>query len=122
MDIESFRLYCLSKLGSEECFPFDEETLVFKVMGKMFALCNLSYQPMRANLKSDPDYAMELREAHPGQIIPGFHMNKKHWNTVYLEDGLRDKLIMELIDNSYALVVSKLTKKAKAELKELEGE
>lgn len=120
MDIESFRLYCLSKLGSEECFPFDEQTLVFKVMGKMFALCGLEHIPMRVNLKADPDYALELRELHPEHIIPGYHMSKKHWNTVYLEEGLEDRLIAELIDHSYDLVVTKLTKKAKAELKNLE--
>ncbi len=119
MDIESFRMYCLSKLGSEECFPFDEDTLVFKVLGKMFALCGLSQIPLRVNLKSDPDYAVELRESFPEQIIPGWHMNKKHWNTVYLEDGLENSLIKELVDNSYDLVVAKLPKKDKERLKQL---
>jgi len=73
-----------------------------------------------AKLKADPDYALELRELHPEHIIPGYHMSKKHWNTVYLEEGLEDRLIAELIDHSYDLVVAKLTKKAKAELKNLE--
>ncbi len=119
MDIESFRLYCLSKLGAEECFPFDESTLVFKVMGKMFALCALERLPAQANLKADPDYSVELRESYPDLIIPGFHMNKLHWNTVLIEEGLDDSLIKELVDQSYALVVSKLTKKNKAALAEL---
>ncbi len=115
MNIEEIREYCISKSGVEETFPFDETTLVFKVMGKMFALLPLQSENCRINLKCDPDRALELRESHH-QIIPGFHMNKKHWNTVILEDGLKRVLLMELIDHSYELVVSKLTKKLKAEL------
>lgn len=119
MNIEAFREHCLSYPGTEETFPFDEVTLVFKVMGKMFALISLNSDPRRCNLKADPEWAEELRESHH-QIIPGFHMNKKHWNTVYLEDGLEEGLIVELIKHSYDLVVSKLTKKLKAELAELQ--
>lgn len=118
MDIESFREYCIVKPGVEECFPFDETTLVFKVMGKMFALLPLDREIPSANLKADPDWSVELRESH-FQIIPGFHMSKKHWNTVSIDDGLDDKFICELIDHSYDLVVSKLTKKLKAELEAL---
>ena len=110
MDIESFHAYCLSKKGVEETFPFDENTLVFKVMGKMFALTNLKAEVFRVNLKCDPEKAVELREEHPA-IIPGWHMNKKHWNTVYFEEGLEDTLLIELINHSYDLVVKGLKKK-----------
>ena len=119
MNIEDFRIYCLSKAGTEECLPFDDSTLVFKVMGKMFALAGLEYESARVNLKADPDWSVELREHH-FQITPGYHMSKKHWNTVYIEDGLDDKFICELIDHSYDLVVSKLTKKLRTELENLE--
>ncbi len=118
MNIEVFRELCLSMKGAEETFPFDEVTLVFKVMGKMFALLPLDDVPPRANLKADPEWSESLRENHH-QIIPGWHMNKKHWNTVYLEDGLEDNLIAEMVKHSYDLVVSKLTKKLKAELEAL---
>jgi len=118
MDIEYFRDYCLSKKACEETFPFDEVTLVFKVMGKMFALVPLNNEMPSANLKADPEWSIELRESHH-QITPGFHMNKKHWNTVLLEDGLNDKLIIQMIDHSYDLVVSKLTKANKEVLKNL---
>jgi len=118
MNIETFREYCISKKGCEETFPFDEVTLVFKVMGKMFALLPLDEVVAKCNLKADPDWSIELREAHH-EITPGFHMNKKHWNTVLLEEGLSDKLIVQMIDHSYDLVVSKLTRKLKAELENL---
>jgi len=118
MDIEAFREYCIAKAGVEECFPFDETTLVFKVMGKMFALAGLEYESARVNLKADPDWSVELREHH-FQIIPGYHMSKKHWNTVYIEDGLDDGLIGRMIKHSYDLVVSKLTKKIQKELSNL---
>jgi len=115
VNIEEFREHCLAFPGTEESFPFDETTLVFKVMGKMFALNALNADPPRVNLKADPEWSEELRESHH-QITPGFHMNKKHWNTVHIEDGLEDELIAEMIKHSYDLVVSKLTKKLKAEL------
>ncbi|WP_324023956.1 MmcQ/YjbR family DNA-binding protein [Maribacter sp. BPC-D8] len=117
MNVEEYREYCISKKGVTESFPFDEVTLVFKVMGKMFALCGLENVPLRVNLKCDPERAIELREEHDG-IIEGWHMSKKHWNTVYLEQISKD-LTKELIDHSYDLVVSKLTKKVKAELEAL---
>lgn len=119
MDIESLRIYCLNKKGVEETFPFDDVTLVFKVMGKMFLLTTLDAAEFRINLKCDPERAIELRENYP-DIIPGFHMNKKHWNTVYCDRDLDDKLILEMVDHSYDLVVSKLTKKLKSELESLE--
>jgi len=122
MHIDEFRDYCLSKTASEECFPFDEKTLVFKVMGKMFALTSLDADDFRVNLKCDPDRAIELRESHE-DIIAGYHMSKKHWNTLILEDSILDEdLILNLIDHSYDLVVKGLPKKLKAELKLFEKE
>ena len=117
MNVEEYRDYCISKKGVSESFPFDETTLVFKVMGKMFALCGLDNVPLLVNLKCDPDRAIELREQHDG-IIEGWHMSKKHWNTVYL-DQIPKELTLELIDHSYDLVVSKFTIKLKAELEAL---
>ena len=119
MNIEDFRTYCLSKKGVTESFPFDEKTLVFKVMGKMFALSGLEHLPARANLKCDPERSAELREEYDGLITGAFHMNKLHWNTVELEMNLPHDLLLELIDHSYDLVVSKLTRKFKAELEAL---
>lgn len=119
MNIETFRLYCLAKAGTEECLPFDKNTLVFKVMGKMFALTSLASEEFTANLKCDPDRALELRESYD-EIRPGYHMNKKHWNTVSFEGSLRDSLLKELIDHSYDLVVKGLTKKLREELKAME--
>ncbi|MGJ8665709.1 MAG: MmcQ/YjbR family DNA-binding protein [Patiriisocius sp.] len=119
MHVEEFREYCLEKKGVTESFPFDENTLVFKVMGKMFALCGLIRIPLQANLKCDPERAIELREEYDGRIIPGYHMSKTHWNTVMLQDNVPHPLLLELIDHSYDLVVASLTKKLQAALKEL---
>lgn len=113
MDIEEFREYCLQLPGCTEECPFGPDTLVFKVKGKMFALCGIN-DFSGINLKCDPEKAIELREQYY-QIKPGFHMNKKHWNTVSV-DGLQQQLIIELIDHSYNLVKSSLTKKDRAEL------
>ncbi len=118
MNIEEFREYCLSKKGVTEEFPFDEVTLVFKVMGKMFALTGLNSDIFTVNLKCDPDWSIELREAHY-EIQPGYHMNKKHWNTVNFEESLSDKFLMELVNHSYDLVVKKLKKADKEFLKSL---
>ncbi len=109
MDIESFREYCLSKPFTTEDMPFGDNTLVFKVLGKIFALADIE-EFKSVNLKCDPSRAIELREEYP-QIIPGYHMNKKHWNTVSMHDGLSLQLCIELIDHSFNLVVSKLPKK-----------
>ncbi len=103
MNIEDFRNYCLIKPGAEETFPFGEDTLVFKAYGKIFAITGLDNDVFSVNLKCDPEYALELRDEYP-QIIPGFHMNKKHWNTVHFEDGLTEELLRKLIDHSYELV------------------
>lgn len=118
MDIESFRLYCLAKKGAEETFPFNETTLVFKVMGKMFALTGLDDEIFKVNLKCDPEWAIELREEYP-EIQPGYHMSNKHWNTVEFEGELPDKFLRELIDHSYVLVVKGLRKKDKEILENL---
>jgi len=117
MNIEEFRKYCLSKKGVTEEFPFGEETLVFKVMGKMFVLTNL-VGDFTINLKCDPDLALELREQYPA-VIPGYHMNKKHWNTVIIDGSIPNKLIYEWTDHSYHLVVDQLTNILKNKLKQL---
>lgn len=109
MYIDELRTYCLSKPCVEECFPFDNDTLVFKVMGKMFALCSLS-APETVNLKCEPTYAAELRERYEG-VRPGYHMNKQHWNTVSLQRDCSDSLLRDLIDHSYERVVLSLPKK-----------
>jgi predicted DNA-binding protein (MmcQ/YjbR family) len=111
MNIEEIREYCLSKKGTSEEFPFDEVTLVFKVMGKMYALTNLEGD-LYINLKCDPGKAISLREEHEA-IKPGWHMNKKHWNTVDIDGSLNPEFLQELIDHSYNLVVSKFTKTQK---------
>lgn len=111
MNIEEFSSYCLSKKGVEETFPFDETTLVFKVLGKMFAATGLNNDEFTVNLKCAPERAIELRETYFEAILPGYHMNKKHWNTVHFESGLADDFLIELIDHSYDLVVKGLRKK-----------
>lgn len=116
MNIEEITEYCLSKKGVTEEFPFDEETLVFKVMGKMFALVPLEKIPLQINLKCDPERAIELREQYEA-VKPGWHMNKKHWNTVLSDGSLKPKTIYEMIDHSYELVVSGLKKPDKENLK-----
>ncbi len=118
MNIEYIREYCLSKKGTTEGFPFDESTLVFKVLDKMFALTGLDRIPAQINLKCEPQYALELRDEHE-DITGGYHMSKKHWNTVMVEGDLEDQMILSLIDHSYDLVVSSFTKKKKAELENL---
>jgi len=118
MNIEKLREYCLSKKGTTEGFPFGEDTLVFKVMGKMYALTNLNGE-LTINLKCDPEKAMELREEY-SFVLPGYHMNKKHWNTVEISDFVPDQLMMEWINHSYDLVVNSLTKKLRVELKKLD--
>jgi predicted DNA-binding protein (MmcQ/YjbR family) len=109
MNIESLRFHCLAKAETTESFPFDEDTLVFKVNGKIFALISLS-EPHTVNLKCDPDYALELREHYP-EVRSGYHMNKKHWNTVSLLGQLSNDFLRELIDHSYDCVVRSMPKK-----------
>jgi predicted DNA-binding protein (MmcQ/YjbR family) len=119
MNIETFRDYCLAKKGVEETFPFDEVTLVFKVMGKMFALTGLDSEEFTVNLKCDPDLAIELREQHPEDVLAGWHMSKKHWNTIHFESGLDDVFLKKMIDHSYDLVVKGLPKKVRETLQQL---
>ncbi len=109
MNIEIMREYCLNKPSVTESFPFDEVTLVFKVAGKMFALVNLDGN-LSINLKCDPEKALELREHYPA-VLPGYHMNKRLWNTIFLDGTLDNDLVKSWIDDSYDLVVEKLPKK-----------
>lgn len=108
MDIESFRQHCLSFSDVTEEFPFGPETLVFKVKGKMFALTDVDLFES-INLKAEPDEAIELRERYPA-VHPGYHMNKKHWNTIIMDNSIPDRLIKEWINTSYNLVRASLPK------------
>jgi predicted DNA-binding protein (MmcQ/YjbR family) len=112
MNIEELREYCIGKPNVEETFPFDEETLVFKVGGKMFLLVGINESPVQFNVKCDPEKAIELREQYTF-VAPGCHMHKKHWNTVTCEKGVNKKLLKEWIDDSYNLIVESLPKKKK---------
>jgi predicted DNA-binding protein (MmcQ/YjbR family) len=107
MHIEQLRAYCLQLPGVEEAFPFGPDTMVFKVRNKIFLLAGLDNYPLQFNVKCDPDLAMELRELHPEQVLPGYHMNKKHWNTVIVDGHIPDKQLREFIDHSYELVSGK---------------
>ncbi len=109
MDLETFREHCLSKIAATESMPFGEDVLVFKVAGKMFALAALDEIPATANLKCDPDLALELRDRYE-QVRPGYHMNKKHWNTVELCGEIPDSDLRKMVDHSYELVVKSLPK------------
>ncbi len=115
MNIEEFRVYCLSKPMVMEDFPFDQTTLVFKVCGKIFALTGLNNIEFEVNLKCDPDRAVELREAYES-IRAGFHMNKKHWNTVIVDGSFSNDLFRDLIDHSYDMVVKGLSKHLREQL------
>ena len=115
MNIETLRDYCLIKPGVTESFPFDSTTLVFKVMGKMFALVDIEGRPLRVALKCDPERAVQLREEFSG-VEPAFHMSKTHWNQVLADGSISANLVQSWIDDSYALVVSGLTKSLKTEL------
>src|SRR3954470_276289 len=112
MDLGEFREYCLTKPGASEETPFGPDVLVFKVGGKMFALAALDEVPTTVNLKCDPDLALDLRDRYE-QVRPGYHMNKKHWNTVEIASGIPDAEIRKMIDHSYGLVAERLAKKAK---------
>jgi predicted DNA-binding protein (MmcQ/YjbR family) len=109
MDLEKFREYCLNKPHVTEGTPFGEDVLVFKVHAKMFALAALDEVPAKVNLKCDPDLALELRDRYE-QVGPGYHMNKKHWNTVEIESGISEAELRKMIDHSYELVVKSLPK------------
>jgi predicted DNA-binding protein (MmcQ/YjbR family) len=107
MDIEQIQTYCLQKADTEESLPFGPDTLVFKVKGKIFLLAGLDNHPLQFNVKCDPDKAIELREEYPDHILPGYHMNKKHWNTIVVDGSLSKQLILQCIDDSYQLVRGK---------------
>lgn len=115
MNIEELRDYCIRKPHVEETFPFDEETLVFKVMGKAFLLTGIHERPVSFNVKCDPEKAIELREKY-SCVLPGYHMNKKHWNTIVCDGTASVKLVKGWIDHSYDLVVQGLTKKEREKL------
>ena len=113
MHAEMIREFALNLPETEECFPFGEMTLVFKVNGKMFMLLPLDEVDLSVNLKCDPDLALTWRDAYPAHILPGYHMNKKHWNTVKISAVLGWPFIREMIEHSYELVSSKASKKRK---------
>ncbi|GAB5407653.1 MAG: MmcQ/YjbR family DNA-binding protein [Balneolaceae bacterium] len=117
MNVEEYRDFCLSFKGVTEGFPFDSQTLVFKVMGKMFALTNIDTFEF-INLKCDPERAVTLREQYE-EIKPGWHMSKVHWNSVFTNGDLEDDFIKELVTHSYKTIVSGLPKKKKEELNSL---
>lgn len=123
MNVEEVREYCLSIKGADESFPFDDTTIVFKVMGKMFAYMGLEPQDggFRVNLKCDPDQAIELREKYES-VIPGYHSNKKYWNTIYIDGDMSDDEIKVWINHSVDEVIKKLSKKAQAEYAEIKEE
>lgn len=115
MDLDTLRTYCLSKKGTSEDTPFGEEVLVFRVLGKIFALTPTDAIPGRVNLKCDPERAVELRERYES-VLPGYHMSKKHWNTVLFDGDIPDREIRGLIDHSYELIVASLPAKHRKEL------
>lgn len=108
MHIELLRNYALSKPNAAESFPFGEETLVFKVNNKIFLLASLDAQPLQFNVKCNPDKAIELRVEFPDAVLPGYHMNKKHWNTIVVNGKLSNQQLKEMIDASYDLVKGKM--------------
>jgi len=114
MNIEELWEYCLSKKGVTESFPFDETTLVFKVSGKMFLLTDLE-DDFSISVKCDPGFAIEIRERYPC-VVPGYHMNKASWNTIFVDSSIADNLLCEWIDHSYVEVIKKMTKKQKDSL------
>jgi len=115
MNIETLRTYCLKKKAVTEEFPFGPDTLVFKVKGKVFLLTSLDGEGLQFNVKCDPDKAVDLRDRYDA-VQPGYHMNKKHWNTVIVDGSISTQLLKEMIDHSYELVVQSLPKKIKEEL------
>ena len=118
MNVEELRAYCLDKPATEECFPFDDVTRVFKVLDKVFLLAGLYSVPLSFNVKCDPDIAEDLREKYDC-VTPGYHMNKKHWNTITVDKSVSDKLLQEWIDDSYNLIVASFNKSQKKAYSEL---
>lgn len=116
MNIEEYRTFCLSLKGAEESMPFDDKALVFSVGGKMFSLTNNIDNFDLINVKCDPEEAVDFRERYQA-VIPGYHMNKKHWNSIRMDQSIPDEQIKIWIENSYQIILSKLPKKVKKELK-----
>ena len=115
MNARDLRDWCLQHEGSSEDFPFTDEHSVFKVHGKMFAISALEREPLEVSVKCEPELAVELRNSYPA-IRPGYHLNKRHWNTITLDGSLPDELVRDLIEDSYDLVVSALPKRVQKEL------
>jgi predicted DNA-binding protein (MmcQ/YjbR family) len=120
MNIEELREYCLTKKGVEETLPFGVDTLVYKVMGKVFLLTGLNGTPLSFNVKCDPEKAESLREEFTA-VKPGYHMNKKHWNTITADGSVPDRFLYEQVDHSYDLVVEKLSTRIKDQLLKKKG-
>jgi predicted DNA-binding protein (MmcQ/YjbR family) len=118
MNIETLREFCISKSGVEETLPFGPDTLVFKVMGKAFLLAGMDSRPLQFNVKCDPEKAIDLREQY-SCVVPGYHMNKKYWNTIIADGSVNTELLYEWINDSYQLVVGSLSKKEKQRLREM---
>jgi predicted DNA-binding protein (MmcQ/YjbR family) len=115
MNIESLRNYCIAKNGVEECLPFGPDTLVFKVGSKLFLLASMDAMPLQFNIKCEPEHAILLREQY-SCVQPGYHMNKKHWNTIIADGTVGEKLLQQWIDDSYKLVVNSLSKNLKQQI------
>jgi len=115
--LDPLREYCLDRRGATEEFPFGPDAMVLKVVGKMFGLIAWEANPLSISLKCDPERAVELREQHPA-IVPGYHLNKKHWNTITLDGGISLELVHELVDHSYDLVCSGLSRKERSQLED----
>ncbi|OFY83440.1 MAG: MmcQ-like protein [Bacteroidetes bacterium RIFCSPLOWO2_12_FULL_35_15] len=118
MNIEELREYCLSLKNTEEAMPFGPDTLIFKVGGKMFLIVGLDDSPLQFNVKCDPEKAIELREQY-NYVIPGYHMSKKHWNTIIIDGRASEKLVRQWIFDSYTLVIAGLSKSEQKRLKEM---
>ena len=119
MEIDEILNYALSLPETEECFPFGENNLVLKTKGKMFLIIDLVSFPTTMNYKATPDDIIDQRDQYPDAIFPGFHMNKKHWNTVYLDGSLPDDLICKMIGDSYQLVLQSLSGKIRSEIEQI---
>lgn len=117
LNLDKIKRFCYGLPGSAEDYPFDEDTLVFKVTGKIFILVTLEKE-LSINVKCDPEKAIEYRASYPS-VIPGYHMNKTHWNTVFIDGSIDDEVIFKMIEHSYDLVVKSLTKSARKELEDL---
>ena len=118
MQTRELRTHCLAIPGSAETFPFGPQTSVFKVAGKMFALSRLAHRPLQVSLKCEPVLAEQLRQAHPS-VLPGYHLNKRHWNTVIVDGSLPDQMVADMIEDSYDLVVEGLPKQKRERLRAL---